>query len=299
MTQIKSVERLSLILNFIQNHPFCHLQDILDHLSNRDHFTTERTMQRDLKTIREMCFIEIKYSRTQNGYFIDKDSELDFKEWIQLFEVFSRANVISQILLKTAGSIEFIDFDTPVFNSQEQLFPDLLKAIIEKRKIEFRYLRYWEEKTETITLEPQLLKEYLNRWYVVGTNSEGEFRSYGLERIEKFEITANTFRPKVKNPKGLFSEVIGLYSENEREKVILSYQVFQGKYIKSQPLHPTQKILIDDENELRIELYVRPNYELEEQILKQGERVQVMEPKWLREVIKERIRNSFLNYDKK
>jgi predicted DNA-binding transcriptional regulator YafY len=256
-------------------------------------------MQRDLKTIREMCFIEIKYSRTQNGYFIDKDSELDFKEWIQLFEVFSRANVISQILLKTAGSIEFIDFDTPVFNSQEQLFPDLLKAIIEKRKIEFRYLRYWEEKTETITLEPQLLKEYLNRWYVVGTNSEGEFRSYGLERIEKFEITANTFRPKVKNPKGLFSEVIGLYSENEREKVILSYQVFQGKYIKSQPLHPTQKILIDDENELRIELYVRPNYELEEQILKQGERVQVMEPKWLREVIKERIRNSFLNYDKK
>ena len=296
MSQIKSVERLSLILNFVQQQSFCALQDIMEHLSNRDHFTTERTMQRDLKTIRDMCFIEIKYSRTRNGYFIDKDSELDFKEWMQLFEVFSRAKVISQVLLKTPGSIEFIDFDAPVLNSQEQLFPDLLKAIIEKRKIEFRYLRYWEEKTETITLEPQLLKEYLNRWYVVGTNSEGEFRSYGLERIEKFEITANTFRPKVKNPKGLFSEVIGLYSENEREKVVLRYQVFQGKYIKSQPLHPTQKILIDDENELRIELYVRPNYELEEQILKQGERVQVLEPEWLRELIKDRLLEAIGNY---
>lgn len=289
MSQIKSVERLSLILNFVQQHPFCSLQEIMDHLSNRDHFTTERTMQRDLKTIRDMCFIEIKYSRTRNGYFIDKDSELDFKEWMQLFEVFSRAKVISEILLKTPGSIEFIDFDAPVLNSQEQLFPDLLKAIIEKRKIDFSYLRFWEEKAENVTLEPQLLKEYLNRWYVVGTNSEGEFRSYGLERIEKFEITANTFRPKVKNPKGLFSEVIGLYSENEREKVVLSYQVFQGKYIKSQPLHPTQKIIVDNEQELRIELYVRPNYELEEQILKQGERVTVLEPKWLRDNIKNRL----------
>lgn len=297
MSQIKSVERLSLILNFVQQHPFCSLQEIMDHLSNRDHFTTERTMQRDLKTIRETCFIEIKYSRTQNGYFIDKDSELDFKEWMQLFEVFSRAKVISEILLKTPGSIEFIDFDAPVLNSQVQLFPDLLKAIIEKRKIEFSYLRFWEEKSENVTLEPQLLKEYLNRWYVVGTNSEGEFRSYGLERIEKFEITANTFRPKVKNPKGLFSEVIGLYSENEREKVVLSYQVFQGKYIKSQPLHPTQKIIVDNEQELRIELYVRPNYELEEQILKQGERVTVLEPKWLRDNIKNRLLNTIKLYD--
>lgn len=297
MSQIKSVERLSLILNFVQNHPFCKLQDIMDHLSNRDHFTTERTMQRDLKTIREMCFIEINYSRTQNGYFIDKNSELDFKEWMQLFEVFSRANVISQILLKTPGSIEFIDFDAPVLNSQEQLFPDLLKAIIEKRKIEFRYLRYWEEEIETVTLEPQLLKEYLNRWYVVGTNMNGEFRSYGLERIVEFEVTTNTFKPKVKNPKGLFSEVIGLYSENEREKVVLSYQAFQGKYIKSQPLHPTQKILIDNEQELRIELCVRPNYELEEQILKQGERVQVLEPKWLRENIKDRLLKAIKFYD--
>lgn len=297
MSQIKSVERLSLILNFVQQRPFCSLQEIMDHLSNRDHFTTERTMQRDLKTIREMCFIEIKYSRTQNGYFIDKDSELDFKEWMQLFEVFSRANVISQILLKTPGSIEFIDFDVPVLNSQEQLFPDLLKAIIEKRKIEFSYVRFWEEKAKNVTLEPQLLKEYLNRWYVVGTNSKGEFRSYGLERIEKFEITAKTFRPKVKNPKGLFTEVIGLYSENEREKVVLSYQAFQGKYIKSQPLHPTQKILIENEQELRIELYVRPNYELEEQILKQGERVTVLEPEWLKENIKNRLLNTIKLYD--
>lgn len=296
MSQIKSIERLSFILNYVQNHPYCSLQEIMDNLSNKDHYPTERTMQRDLKTIREMCFIEIKYSRIENGYFIDKDSELDFNEWMQLFEVFNRANVINEILLKNPGSIEYIDFDKPVLNSEEQLFPSILNAIVERRKISFQYLRYWEDEAEIIELEPQLLKEYLNRWYIVGTNQHDEFRSYGLERILEFKVTAKTFRPKVKNPKKLFSEVIGLYSENEREKVVLSYQAFQGKYIKSQPLHPTQKILIDNEHELRIELYLRPNYELEEQILKQGERVKVIEPNWLRERLKERILEAIENY---
>jgi predicted DNA-binding transcriptional regulator YafY len=298
MSQVKSIERLSSILNFVHQYPYCSLQEMMGNLSNKDFLPTERTMQRDLKTIREMCFIDIKYSRLHNGYFIDKDSERDFNEWMQLFELFNRANVINEVLIKTPGTIDYIDFDQSVSIHQEQLFPTILNAIIERRKIKFTYQRFWEEESSLIELEPQLLKEYLNRWYVVGTNEAGEFRSYGLERITEFQLLATTFKPKVKNPKKLFYDVIGLYSENEKEQVILSYQPFQGKYIKSQPLHSSQKILVDNDSELRIEIQVCPNYELEEQLLKQGERVTVLEPQWLRENIKKRINDSLLNYDK-
>jgi predicted DNA-binding transcriptional regulator YafY len=298
MSQVKSIERLSSILNFVHQYPYCSLQEMMGNLSNKDFLPTERTMQRDLKTIREMCFIDIKYSRLHNGYFIDKDSERDFNEWMQLFELFNRANVINEVLIKTPGTIDYIDFDQSVSIHQEQLFPSVLNAIIERRKIKFTYQRFWEEESSHIELEPQLLKEYLNRWYVVGTNEAGEFRSYGLERVTEFQILASTFKPKVKNPKKLFYDVIGLYSENEKEQVVLSYQPFQGKYIKSQPLHSSQKILVDNDSELRIEIQVCPNYELEEQLLKQGERVTVLEPQWLRENIKKRINDSLLNYDK-
>ena len=297
MSQVKSIERLSSILNFVHQYPYRSLQEMMGNLSNKDFFPTERTMQRDLKTIREMCFIDIKYSRLHNGYFIDKESERDFNEWMQLFELFNRANVINEVLIKTPGTIDYIDFDQSVSIHQEQLFPSVLNAIIERRKINFTYQRFWEDDPIQIELEPQLLKEYLNRWYVVGTNEAGEFRSYGLERVTEFQILASTFKPKVKNPKKLFYDVIGLYSENELEQVVLSYQPFQGKYIKSQPLHPSQKILIDNDTELRIEIQVCPNYELEEQLLKQGERVTVLEPQWLKENIKKRINDSLLNYD--
>jgi predicted DNA-binding transcriptional regulator YafY len=41
---------------------------------------------------------------------------------------------------------------------------------------------------------------------------------------------------------------------------------------------------------------VIPNYELEEQIMKQGERVKVLEPEWLREVVKERLKKAIEQY---
>lgn len=297
MSQIKSVERLSSILSFVHQHPFCSMEEMMENLANKDYFPTERTMQRDLKTIREMCFIDIKYNRLQKGYFIDPENERDFNEWMQIFELFNRANVINDILVKKPGTIDYIDFDNSVSIQHEQLFPAILNAIIQHKKIKFNYLSFWQNEPDLIEFEPQLLKEYLNRWYVVGTNNEGQFRSYGLERITQFELLSTTFKPKVKNPKKLFYDVIGVYSENDLEKVILSFDSFQGNYIKTQPMHASQKILIDNDDELRIQLLVRPNYELEEQLLKQGERVEVIEPLWLREEIKTRLRKAIEKYN--
>jgi hypothetical protein len=105
------------------------------------------------------------------------------------------------------------------------------------------------------------------------------------------------FNPNLKDPKSLFNDVVGInFSENELENVILSYEAFQGNYLKSQPLHPRQKILVDNEEEFRIELRIRPNYELEEQLLKQGEKVEVIAPIWLRNRIKERMEKALRRY---
>jgi predicted DNA-binding transcriptional regulator YafY len=101
----------------------------------------------------------------------------------------------------------------------------------------------------------------------------------------------------MKRPKEMFDKIIGLVYEAEKvEEVILSYDPFQGNYIKTQPIHSSQKILVDDKNELKISIRVITNYELEEQFLKQGERVKVLEPEWLREVVKERLREELNQY---
>jgi len=111
MSQFKSVERLSIILSYVNEHHFPSKDAILAHLEEKDMVPTERTFQRDLKTLRDLCFIEVKYNRMQNGYFIDKESQADFDNWMHVFELFNTARVINETLVKSAANIDYIDFD--------------------------------------------------------------------------------------------------------------------------------------------------------------------------------------------
>lgn len=78
MSQFKSVERLSYILKAVNNKSYPSMENLIDYLFQRDLIPTERTVQRDLKTLRDMCHINVVYSRNKNGYFIDENSKSDF-----------------------------------------------------------------------------------------------------------------------------------------------------------------------------------------------------------------------------
>ena len=297
MSQFKSVERLSLILSYVYEHKFPSMPDILAHLTDKDLIPTERTVQRDLKTLRDLCFIEVKYNRLNNGYYIEEDSQQDFEKWMHIFEIFNTARVINDTLIKSSSNVDYIDFDRSGQYLKNEILAQMLSAIVDRHKIQFKHKSYWNDEANTFNFYPHLLKQYQNRWYVFGCFPNGDFRSLGLERIWGLQVSSEVFKPKMKHPKDAFNDVIGLvYSISDVENVILSYDCFQGNYIKSQPLHSSQKILIDDENELRIQIKVKPNYELEEQILKQGERVKVLEPESLKEQIKKRLMEALGKY---
>jgi predicted DNA-binding transcriptional regulator YafY len=299
MKKLTSIERLHVVLNYINSHKYCSFESIQEELVKRDFYPTDRTIQRDLKTIRDTCYIDIKYCRRNQGYYIDENSFKDLNDWLKIFQVFHTANSINQSFLSDPSNLDFIDFDQTILFQTENVFESILSAIIDRKKISFHYNRFWDDEMEEINLSPYLLKQYLNRWYIVGLNQHKEFRCYGIERISNFERSFETFNRTIKNPKYIFSDLIGLYSENEKENIILSYDSFQGQYVKTQPLHSSQTILIDTEQELRIQISVKPNYELEEQILKQGDRVLVLEPIWLRDKILNRLKDAIENYQTK
>jgi predicted DNA-binding transcriptional regulator YafY len=297
MPQFKSVERLSLILHFVNHKPYPSTADLLTYLTDKDLLPTERTLQRDMKTLRDLCGIEIKYSRFHNGYFIEEESQTEFDHWMRVFELINTARIIDETLVKSSTNIEYIDFDRTAMHVDAEILKGLLMAVIDRHVVEFTHYSFWREEERTMILHPHLLKQYQNRWYVFGSLPDGEFRSFGIDRISNLQLLPEVFKPKMKRPKEQFDHVIGLVYEGEQvEEVILSYDPFQGNYIKSQPLHASQRILVDDQNELRISIRVIPNYELEEQILKQGERVKVLEPNWLHEGIKERLKKALEGY---
>ncbi len=297
MAQFTQIERLYHLLNFIKYKHFPTKHQLLEHLAEKDIDLTERSLERDLKLIREKFFIDVIYDRSKNGYFIDTNSTADFNDWIQLFQLVVNYQSLNETLIQLTSKCDYIDFDRSVLKMNPEFLKLSLNAIIQKQKLSFNYTNYATDESKNFIIQPVLLKEFQHRWYVCGNNEEGEFRSFGLDRISNLIVLQETFRSSIKNPKALFDKIIGLSVENDpSEKIILSFHSLQGKYVLSQPIHPSQKIILQGENELRISIHVIPNYELLEQILKHGERVKVIEPQWLREEIKSRLQKAIHYY---
>lgn len=290
MSQFKQIERISRLLNFLKYKAYPSKKEIINHLAEKEIYLTERSFERDLKTIRELFFIDVVYNRFKNGYYINTESFSDFSEWVHVFELVNNYQVLNETLIQLTSNCEYIDFDRSTLKLNPEFLKLILKAIINKQYIQFDYTNYQTNAVKSVVLQSVLLKEFQNRWYVCGCEDHGVFKSYGIDRITNLVVLSKFFSPTIKNPKELFDQIIGLtLEEYSLEQVILSFHPLQGKYIKSQPLHSSQQILVEDEIEFRIAIRVIPNYELEEQILKHGERVKVIEPQWLREEIKSRL----------
>ena len=67
-------------------------------------------------------------------------------------------------------------------------------------------------------------------------------------------------------------------NEEKPEEIILSLDPLQGKYIKSLPLHESQEIIIDNDDELRIKLTLYITHDFYMELLSMGEAVKVIEP---------------------
>lgn len=299
MSKHGTIRRYTLEIEKIRRGQYPSFQAIKDYLFEHGFEIGDRTIQRDIEQIRFEFGIEIKYDRYKNGYYIDYDNSLNIESFFRFLEIVNTAELLTESLLETKDSLKHISFDTGGgLKGIENLKP-LLKAIKDHRKIAFTHYNFHTEKSRKYTLKPYLLKEYQNRWYVVGIiGGLNEFRTFGIERIENLEVKTDVFKPDKKlNPMEMFNKTIGLvYSENTPQTVVLSFTPTQGKYIKTLPLHSSQRILIDDELECRISLDVIPNYELTQQILKHGETVKVVEPNWLKVEIKGILKKTLENY---
>lgn len=299
MSKHGTIRRYTLEIEKIRRRQFPSFQEIKDYLFEHGFEIGDRTIQRDIEQIRFEFGIEIKYHRDKNGYYIDYENSLNIESFFRFLEIVNTAELLTESLLESKDSLKHISFDTGGgLKGIENLKP-LLKAIKDNRKISFTHFNFHTEKSRKYTLKPYLLKEYQNRWYVVGIiGGFNEFRTFGIERIENLEIKTDTFKPDKKlNPIEMFNQTIGLvYSENVAQTIVLSFTPTQGKYIKTLPLHSSQKILIDDEQECRVSLEVVPNYELTQQILKHGETVNVIEPQWLKDEIMNILKRTLEKY---
>lgn len=248
-------------------------------LQDYDFNISKRTFQRDVKDINSIYSIAIQYDFSLKTYFIDFEDQQDVKgRVLEAFDIFNALNISDRLS-------NHIHFEQRKPQGTDHLF-GLLHAIKNNLQLKFTYYKFWEDDLTERSLDPYALKEFKNRWYVVGNDPKnGVIKSFALDRLSDLVITNKKFyKPNAFQVNQYYKNSFGIISPNEDtpEDIVLSFTPFQGKYIKTLPLHHTQHILRDTEDELRISLKLYITHDFFMEILSLGDKVKVIQPEKLK-----------------
>ena len=214
-------------------------------------------------------------------------------EWVEEMKV----RLEQTFKLKTEKNI--LSFDENQYLTGREHIGELYNVIVNRQILKIIYRPYRASEDLVFEIQPYHLKQYNNRWFLFGINMETDkVVNIALDRISSFTATSNTFDP---NPELDFSEyfddIVGVTVYDQPPvKILLKVDQDLWPYIKTKPLHGSQKPKDTTEEYVIVELALIPNYELESLILSFGEKISVIEPKDFKDKIKNRIESMTKNY---
>lgn len=294
--------RIQLLIQFIFDGYFPSKLSIIDFLTERDFKVSNRTLERDFERIRVDYGLEITYDKSKDGYYINEEESVKVNSFFKFLEIVTVADIFSESLKNSKRILEYVDFDDSSFFKGKEHLRLLLIAITENRRITFNHENYSKDTITKYTISPLLLKEFENRWYVIGVPGDiNDIRTFGLDRISNLELKGSSRINKIQYEERLakFDNIIGLhYEDNTPVKIRLLVNGVHIKYMRSLPLHHSQIIHTENEKgQYFVDFFIVPNYEFKTQILKIGPEAQVIYPGTLKQDIKKILLETLAGYE--
>ncbi|TDX87094.1 helix-turn-helix transcriptional regulator [Epilithonimonas xixisoli] len=276
--------RLMNIVQFLRSKPKgANFKEILKHLEELHHkesfsndlASSQKTFKRDLELLLELG-IEIKFKRSTMTYQIIEDRFSDHSQTI--FDNLLLINAYKQ----AENNSEIMIFEKRQASGLHNL-EGLVFAIKNSKIITFNYTKNWEGISTKRVVEPYALKEFKNRWYLLANEVDGKdlfIKTFGLDRISDLEISTKLFSKQDIDVNEMFVNSFGIISTlgQKPEIIVLSFDYEQGKFVKSLPIHHSQKVLIDNDSEYRIELTLAPTYDFYQELLTHAGRMKILAP---------------------
>jgi predicted DNA-binding transcriptional regulator YafY len=292
---------------------------------------SRRTVQLDIQLMRSdklgynapIVVIDKKYYRYEDPKYSITDIPLTGQDLDRLTEVAS-------MLRQFKGFSHFREVDDMVSRLQHKVFSGrqaqkvvidfeknehlvglehidpLFQAIIGRKVLYIQYQSFKAREAQELEFHPHLLKEYRNRWFVLGGSAVARKSStdrsrpvrtdpapvpapasamLALDRIRA--ITPAPAIPYIEIP-GLdasyFEPLIGVTRNANQRSVTVTFWVDAETtpYVRTKPLHPSQQWVEDRGRGAVFSIQVIPNFELERELLGFGASLEVLAPERLR-----------------
>lgn len=291
MSKLIYFKRYLYVIDRLRSRP-CSFNDLQQHvmrkLENDDIDTSFeyaiRTFERDKKDISTLFGIDIHYNRKDKTYAIDEE-EIEDQSVTRMIDAFSIHHALQEGN-KLSPSV-FLEKRKSL--GTEHIY-GIIHAIQNAYLLQFTHQKHWDNFSTQREVKPIAIKESQQRWYLIAWDKKDEtVKTFGLDRISNLKITDTKFNPINYNVEKEFQHAFGVETYEAAEKVILEFSNKQGNYIKTFPLHESQRIVEETEDTVILEICIHTTNDIVMELLKYGSNVKVLEPKILVAKMKERI----------
>lgn len=218
--------------------------------------------------------------RGKYRYFIQNEEDINnngIRSWI--YNTYCVTNALASSLgIKDRILLEYVP-------SGEVYLQPIIDAMKENRVLNITYKSYWKDREKNYDVQPLCLKLFRQRWYVVVTDTEKTWIC-ALDRIRSLQKTEQFFTmPQDWDAEAYFDGFIGLIRDldHDMERVKLKVEAIQANYIRDLRIHKSQRETERNSEYSIFTYYLRPTFDFQQELLWNADRVEVLEPQWLRE----------------
>jgi len=223
-----------------------------------------------------------------------------FNHFTDLSEMVSKLE--DKIYSQKTHSPPVIDFEKNDNLKGLEYIEGIRKAIVANKTLCLTYQSFKAREASTFCFSAYLLKEYRNRWFVLGVshNKGGHLLNLALDRIQSVEAHDEQYQENRTIDLGTYyNDVIGVTkSLGQRDcEVLFWIDNANAPYIITKPIHHTQKLLGEENGGKVFSIKVILNFELERELLGFGSKIKVLKPRILVKQIKAQLNKSLERYE--
>ena len=284
---------------------------------------TAKTVQRDINFMRDELNLPLAYDEQRHGYFYEKLVgdfpllQLSRRELVTLFLARQALSTVRGTRLEqelaqtferlTAGLSDEVSFSwseldvafsvraTGVVEADARLFGSLSDAILQGREVGFNYRKLTGDMPEPRRVQPYHLGQVDHGWYLFGFDLDrGAVRTFALPRITGLEVTTTPFERSADfSLRHHLGGSFGVWNYTEAEsgdqEVVVVFRGYAARVVAERRWHPSQEIAVreGEEDAVELRLRLRGLEEVARWILSWGRWAEVLEPRELRNRVRE------------
>ena len=300
--------------------------DALYEYEGKDTYVSKRTVQLDIQNMRSdklgynapIVVYQKKYYKYEVPNYsitdiplteIDLDILAESMEVLRQFKNFSLFSELNGVIQKledkvfreTKDQIPIIHLDNNELLLGIEHLDTIYQAILKKMVLRIDYQSFKSRKPSVIAFTPYILKEFNNRWFVIGhKDQEEKIMTLALDRIAAISYDLDTeYKAPNFDPNEYYKNTIGVTVLSDKELIEIEMKVDRqnAPYVMTKPFHPSQEMIGEySDGSILIGLTCHHNFELERMILGFGPSLIVHKPRRLKQRIRKLTRLSYENY---